>query len=77
MKLTIVISHRNPFRTEQIEMEDVSRYEHRDDGLHVFFNDGIDEWVTFRANDGTDQLDWMSATIIATRVGLQLAPELQ
>lgn len=72
MRLTIVISHRNPFRTEQVEMEDVERYELTDDGLLVVFNTSPTETVPFRSNDGHSEIDWMNATIIATRVGLQV-----
>lgn len=72
MKLTIVISHRNPFRTEKIEMEDVNDYRLNDDGLLVTFNTSPSETVPFRSNDGIGEIDWMNTTIIATRVGLQV-----
>lgn len=72
MKLTIFVSHFNPSKTEKVELEDVSHYQFTENGVSVFFNDTKDGFVTFRANDGEGDLDWMNATVIATRVALKI-----
>lgn len=72
MKLTVFVSHKNPPKTEQIELEDVADYSATDNGLTVNFNDGTHEHISFRANDGEGELDWINATVVLTRIGLKL-----
>jgi hypothetical protein len=72
MKLLLNLIKVNPNGIEEIAIEDVAGFHVHDNGMWVAYNDGKEEEIPFRANDGEKIHEWSGFSVFATRVSLKV-----